>query len=61
MKCLSFHSADIAQDTDGIRHSSAQNKYRAKKIWSKIDPGIENVRTSSSFMHAIRKNILLHL
>ena len=31
------------------------------KIWSKIDPSIKNVRTSSSFMYAIKKNILLHL
>ena len=31
------------------------------KIWSKIGPSIKNVRTSSSFMHAIKKNILLHL
>ena len=34
--------------------------FRAK-IWSKIDPSIKNVRTSSSFTHAIKKNILLHL
>ena len=31
------------------------------KIRSKIGPSIKNVRTSSSFMHAITKNILLHL
>ena len=31
------------------------------KIWSKIDRNIKNVRTSSSFMHAFKKNILLHL
>ena len=31
------------------------------KIWSKIGPSIKNVRTLSSFMHAIKKNILLHL
>ena len=31
------------------------------KIWSKIGPSIKNVRTSSSFMHTIKKNILLHL
>ena len=31
------------------------------KIWSKIGPSMKNVRTSSSFMHAIKKNILLHL
>ena len=31
------------------------------KIWSKIGPSIKSVRTSSSFTHAIKKNILLHL
>ena len=31
------------------------------KIWSKIGPSIKNVRTSSAFMHAMKKNILLHL
>ena len=31
------------------------------KIWSKIGLSIKNVRTSSSFMHAIKKNILIHL
>ena len=29
------------------------------KIWPKIDPSIKNVRTSSFFMHALNKNILL--
>ena len=27
----------------------------------KIDPSLKNVRTSSSFMHAIKKNIMLDL
>ena len=31
------------------------------KIWSKIESSIKNVRTSSSIIHAIKKNILLHL
>ena len=31
------------------------------KVWSKIGPSIKNVRTLSSFMHAIKKNIALHL
>ena len=31
------------------------------KIWSKIGPSIKNVRTSSSFIHPIKKNIFLHL
>ena len=35
--------------------------FLGSKIVSKIDPSIKNVTTSSSFMHAIKKNILLHL
>ena len=31
------------------------------KMWSEIGPSIKNVRTSSSFMYATKKNILLHL
>ena len=31
------------------------------KIWSKIGPSIKIIRTLSSFTHAIKKNILLHL
>ena len=31
------------------------------KIWSKIKPSIKNVKALSSFMHAHKKNILLHL
>ena len=31
------------------------------KIWSEIDPSMNNVRTSPSFMGAIKKDILLHL
>ena len=31
------------------------------KIWSKIDLSIKNVRTSSSFVHAIKKNIFHHM
>ena len=67
MKCLSLHSVDIAQDhTDDIGHTSAENKKKSlsflgPKIWSKIDPSIKNVRTLSSFIHATKKNILLHL
>ena len=29
------------------------------KIWSKIGPSIKNVRTSTSFMHAIKKTFYL--
>ena len=31
------------------------------EMWSKIGTSIKNVRTSSSFKHVIKKNILLHL
>ena len=31
------------------------------KIWSRINSSIKNVKTSSSFMYALKKNILLHL
>ena len=31
------------------------------KIWFKKGPSIKNVRTSSSFIHAVKKNILCHL
>ena len=68
MKCFSLHSADIAQDTGGIGHTSAENKYSAKKfILLRAKNTVQNrsqyqiFRTLSSFMHAIKKNILLHL
>ena len=33
MECLSPHSADLAQDyTDGIGHTSEENKYKAKRL-----------------------------
>ena len=55
--------------TDGIGHTPLQKtntgqkslSFLGPKIWSKIGPSIKNVRTSSSFRHAIKKNILLHL
>ena len=31
------------------------------KIWSKIGSSIKNIRTLSSFMHGMKKNILLHV
>ena len=42
---------------------SVESEYRAKawsNTWSKINPSIKNVKTNSSFMHARKKNILLH-
>ena len=35
--------------------------FSGSKIWSKIGSSIKNIRKSSFFMHAIKKNILLHL
>ena len=35
--------------------------FLGSKIWSKIGPSIKNVRTLPSFMHPIKKAILLHL
>ena len=63
MKYLSFHSADIEQDHRWhwtyLYGKQIQGKkslsFLGPKIWSKIDPSIKNVRTSSSFMHAIKK------
>ena len=48
MKCLSLHSADITQN--GIGHKS-----HIFGFGSKIGRSIKNVRTSSSFMLAIKK------
>ena len=30
------------------------------KTWSKTNPSIKNIKTTSSFMHALYKNILFH-
>ena len=45
-----------------LRKTNAGQKsssFLGPKIWSKIGPSIKNVRTSSSFMHAIKKKIFL--
>ena len=68
MKCLSLHSADIAQNQmpldKPLQKTNTGKKslsFLEPKIWSKISHSIKNVRTLSSFMHAIKKNILIHL
>ena len=69
MKCLSLHSEGVAQDHRwhwpylcGKQIQGKKNlSFLVPKIWSKIGPSIKNVTTSFSFMHAIKKNILLHL
>ena len=47
-----------------LRKTNAGQKslsFLGPKIWFQIDSSIKNIRTSCSFMHAIKKNILLHL
>ena len=47
-----------------LRKTNAGQKslsFLGPKMWSKIGPCIKNIRTSSFFMHAIKKDILLHL
>ena len=67
MKCLCLRSVDIAQDHRWHWTYLCEKQIQGQKLsllgtkaWSKIDPSIKNVRTSSSFMHAIKKNNLLH-
>ena len=62
LECFSLHSADIAQDTGGIGHTSVENKYRAKslsflgpKIWSKIGPIIKNLEHHLILCMLLRK------
>ena len=46
-----------------LRKTNAGQKslsFLVQKIWSKINPGIKNSKTSS-LMHAYQKNVLLHL
>ena len=63
MKGLSLHYADIAQDHrwHWAYLCGKRLSFLGPKIWPKIGPSIKNVRKSSSFMHAMKKNILLHL
>ena len=63
MKCFSLHSAIQQKITDGIGHTSGENKYGAKKltliraqnmVQNKIHASIKNVKALSSFMHAFK-------
>ena len=61
--CIYSPRSEMALDIP-LRKTNTEQKSLSvlgPKIWSKIDPRIKNVRTSSSFMHAIKKNTLLHL
>ena len=47
-----------------LRNTNAGQKsllFLEPKIWSKINTSIKNLKTLSSFMHALNKNILLYL
>ena len=68
MKCVSIHSVDITRSQmaldiplQKINIGQKSLFFLGPKILSKIGPSIKNVRTLSSFMHAIKKYILLHL
>ena len=66
-KYLSLHSKDIAQDHRfhwtylcGEKNTGQKSlSFLGPNIWSNINPSIKNVKTSSSFMHTLKKNILL--
>ena len=53
--------------TNGITQAN-QKKSRQKsvsflgpKLWSKINPSTKNIKTMASLIHAVKKNISLHL
>ena len=64
MKCFSLQI--LCKITDGLGYSSVETNTGQKglsflgaNIWSKINHSIKNVITSPSFMHTLKKNILL--
>ena len=61
--CKYSTRSQLALDIPLRKSNTGQNSLSSlgPKIWSKISPSIKNARTSSSFMHAIKKNNLLHL
>ena len=66
MECFSLQI--LYKITDGLGYSSVETNTGQKglsflgaNIWSKINHSINNVITSPSFMHTLKKNILLHL
>ena len=70
MKCLSLYYADIYSTRSQLalniplRKTNTWQKslsFLGPKIWSKVNSSIKNVKTSPSFMHASKKNILVHL
>ena len=66
-KHLNFLSTYLAQD-DKWHYTSQSKKSRQKsvsflgpKLWSKINPSTKNIKTMASLIHAVKKNISLHL
>ena len=61
--CRYSTRSQMALDTPLRKKNTGEKSlsFLGLKIWSKIGLSIKNVRTSSSFMHAIKKNILIHL
>ena len=61
--CRSSITSQMALDVPLQKTNTQQKRlsFLGPKIWSEIDPSMKNVRTSSSFMYAIKKNILFHL
>ena len=61
--CIYITRSQMALDIPLQKTNTGEKSlfFLGPKMWSsKIDPSIKNVRTSS-FMHTIKKNILLHL
>ena len=58
---LSLHYVDIAQDHRWHWTYLYGKQIQGQKYGPKHGPSIKNIGTSSSFMHGIKKNILLHL
>ena len=61
--CRSSIKSQMALDIPLQKTNTEQKRlsFFGPKIWSEIDPSMKNVRTSSSFMYVIKKNILFHL
>ena len=61
--CRNITRSQMALDIP-LRKTNTKQKnlsFLRPNIWSKINPNIKNVKTLSSFVHALKKNILLHL
>ena len=61
--CRYSTRSQVALDTPLLKTNTGQKSlaFLGTKSCSKIDPSINNIKTSFSFMHTHKKNILLHL